>query len=322
MSGDEGGCIDDPNLDQPCENPQPTYPAQSGGIQLAAEYTFQGCMAPSSPWGDPDRDRDGIDDDCEFELAEQFQPRLALHWDDGDVTREPYFSVARGLYTNQIRIFYLLAYHRDLGSYFGITHHDGDNEFIIITVADAGGGLWRLQSAILSAHYDKWPFDGTRSWGYWQIEYPYTHQGRPLVYVAKNKHANFTSVERCGEGAWGFDTCDNNGRLQDLKTLSVDGLGRFYDRFWANNIGNGNNEWGSRLINCIGSFQTYQTSYDGQECFWTDDKFRGWTISSEPDSGPYRDPLWEFKVLIGFGCPGLGRLAAPVHFIATNPGQT
>jgi hypothetical protein len=251
----------------------------STGIQLLSEFTLTGCTTNLT--ADQDRDQDRVLDTCEYELANAFRPRLAFDTDDDNTDREPYWTVARHP-TQQgwMRIFYLPAYREDGGTpNGGFYAHQGDSEFIIIDVEHLGSAKWALRYATLSAHWQK-PTDDTATYGYDVLEFPETYRGRPRVWVAEDKHANYRSKSVCDSGAWYADNC-NNGR----------DVGETLEILQSANIGNSYNI-GQRLLDRV----TSRRGFPGVEYLWTGSNFRGWLNPSGDAAGPYSEPLVFFSL--------------------------
>lgn len=237
-----------------------------------------------------DEDEDGLNDACENTLAKVFQPSLRLFADE-DPGREPVYAVMRTGST-VVRIAYLLAYHRDLGTqggpnwayWFG---HSGDAEFIVIHVVEEDGA-WLLQSAYLSAHkgVHLWPYQVDRSgWvDYSDLSYVDNYRGRPKIWTSWGKHANYASMDDCE--AHPFDVCSGTYGYWD-DALVYQGLER--------NIGH----YTGQLMDCIAS--KTPDYYEAQECFWSTPPttFGGWYATEWGKFKPkaYRSTLLEF----GFG---------------------
>lgn len=95
-----------------------------------------------------DSDSDGLDDECEYQIASKFAPRLIFEANDYARGRETYWASHRkyacgGWYTTDglhaycsgyiwvIRVAYLLGYYSDGGP----QAHKGDSEFLILEAA-------------------------------------------------------------------------------------------------------------------------------------------------------------------------------------------
>lgn len=263
--------------------PPPYDPnAPTEGIQLLAEYSFASCTTNLYP----DVDTDGIRDDCEGRLAKAFEPFMRFSVNDGGVSREPYWSARRGP-DGEIHIFYLISYHRDYGSYFGVSGHYGDSEFVILRLVELQtGALWAVRSATLSAHWGT-AGESSATHNYSNLEFSGMPRSRLIVWVAENKHANYNNVYSCDEGSYYTDTCDDNYRSGFVP------MGVIEDA----NIGNAEvDSWGwptgrRKLKDCVPS-RVYANGH--YECFWGMPKFAGWLVSNWSQdglAGGYRKPL-------------------------------
>lgn len=250
---------------------------QPTGIQLPSQFTHTECTTNLST----DQDLDRILDPCEYQLALAFRPRLAFDTDEDNADREPYWAVARhATQPGWLRIFYLIAYREDGGTpNGGFTAHQGDSEFIIIDVEHLGAAKWALTRATLSAHWQK-PTDNTATYGYDVLEFPESFRGRPRIWVAEDKHANYRSKSVCDAGAWYADNC-NDGR----------DTGETLDILASANVGN-SFHIGVRLLDRVTSRQ----GYPGIEYLWTGTSFRGWLTPSGDGSGPYSESLVFFHL--------------------------
>lgn len=262
-----------------CDEPISGGGGSSGptGIQLASEFTLEGCTTNLTA----DQDQDRVLDTCEFELANAFRPRLAFTTDDDNTDREPYWTVARHpTEQGRIRIFYLPAYREDGGTPSGgFTAHQGDSEFIIIEVGHLGSARWALINATLSAHWQK-PTDYTATYGYDVLEFPESYRGRPRVWVAEDKHANYRSKSVCDSGAYYFDNCDNGRDVgETLEILQSANIGNSY-------------HIGERLLDRV----TSRRGFPGVEYLWTGSDFRGWLNPTGAAAGPYSEPLVFFNM--------------------------
>lgn len=156
-----------------------------------------------------DADADGLDDDCEHELAFWFMPRLWFHADESGPERLPHYAVKNhGFAARTVQILYLDNYYEDAGI---ITGHDGDSELQIIEVHHSDG-RWYVDWVYLSAHRTS-VCDSSAWYSYDQLEYdtgtdkPNAFRGWPTIYVAEDKHATYNSLERCDRGCLYLDRC-------------------------------------------------------------------------------------------------------------------
>lgn len=275
MEDDTAGCT--PGVVCASEGVTTSMTTSGWGYSLSDATTYLACTSNLSG---NDRDHDGLRDDCEYTLASTFRPYLQVSSRDGTLARQSYWAVKRTDKEGRIRVFYALGYHRDGGTNrVGFLPHLGDSEFIILTLDYMGANRWMLYSAVLSAHYGS-PFEATRSWGYSQMEYPETFRGRPRVWVAEEKHANWTTKVRCNEGAVALDTCNNNGTMEHTMVS------------WGRNLGGSYNFGNNQLIDC-----TTHYGYSREECFWSRHDFAGWHSPAwyELTSISYRASLLSFE---------------------------
>lgn len=191
--------------------------------------------------------------------------------------------------------FYLFAYHRDPGApnWFDSYAHNGDSEFVILKIRNPFAGQntegwystkWELETATLSAHWQQ-STEATATYGYSSLEYFDAYRGRPRVWVARDKHANYRSKSVCDWGAYYTDTCDDNTAAGTLEVHP--------DR----NIGN---HWlpdgtvGTHLN--YGSYSVHYSweLYSQQENFWFFEKFGGWLVG-HPKAEGYKYSLEFFR---------------------------
>lgn len=198
------------------------------------------------PGATGDADVDGLNDQCEYEVAATFRPTLLMSRYEDPVCRakEPYWAASKEPYSGAdpfnhdlgyatIKIFYAIGYHWDCGSpsaycAFWCSGHAGDSEFIILEVSHVGSGKWELARAILSAHFntstdESLLFDASNlEYSPWDV-----YKGKPQIWVALNKHGNYGSQSRCDRGAHYTDTCDDSFDDGDAASaLSNANLGR------------------------------------------------------------------------------------------------
>ena len=219
-----------------------------------------------------DSDSDGLDDECEYQIASKFAPRLIFEANDYARGRETYWASHRkyacgGWYTTDglhaycsgyiwvIRVAYLLGYYSDGGP----QAHKGDSEFLILEAAYIPSeDKWKTSRVWMTAHYGSDPSDNSRWWYWSQLEYPVTENGLPNIWVSQGKHANYPTESDCDSGGFFFsDFCDRD------VTESV-GILR------GRNLG----ELNAKLVNC--TFSAIPSQHPGQECFWTEQYFDGW----------------------------------------------
>jgi len=273
----QAGCID---ID--------SFPSSPGAF---ISYTVTGpeCFDEG---GHTDADLDGLSDFCEKNLAEAFAPELALAYANVDpATREPRW-VARPAGSNRVLIAYLLGYHLDYGSanaicdfeigglIEGCQGHPGDSESIGMLVKyDSGSHHWVLEYLYLSQH-DTYQTIASGTKGYPAVTYPNEKGGRPRVFVATGKHANYATVSECDSGGqFGVDSCSPD-RFEVVRTGEPYNLGSEAVKF----------------VNCVASDHPVYSQYGYSECYWTAPKFAGWT-GAEPASDGNRSRLIYFGFL-------------------------
>jgi len=294
-------CEDDPT--QPgCETgPQPPPPGQQVGYKLPSGMTWRDCRQRAP---EQDYDQDGFHDRCEYELAFAFRPLLAISPYDDGAGREPYWSVQRATepgdggypYNPTLRIFYALAYYRDYGdpSWTGFTGHDGDSEFVILDIG-ASDSSFAMTGAFMSAHWGSADSESSEWRVYWDFSYHTpVYQGRPTIWVAQDKHANYYSGTACQIGGYkGSDNCDGAwwSATDQSRTIGV----------LANaNLGNQLTRKPPYGVAAQPTLPLCRKSRNFispvTECFWDPtDHFRGWrTESGSSKSSPYHKPLSYF----------------------------
>lgn len=234
-----------------------------------------------------DADHDGLDDGCEYALAEAFAPLLVGSPRDCIWTAEAraplaggYLFAARRAGTG-VRLAYLPAYARDCGwrdmaclrpgGRCGA--HTGDSELILLDVAPREDGQWMTTGVFLSAHC-LGGRDARCRWyrGSALGEFDWVSEragGAPRVWVARDKHAHYPSAAACRRGHWGRERCDRPGASFRFPVLTA-----------AQNIG-------SRAFprhgagGCVSALGLPAASglaaATGVECVWDVQRaFRGW----------------------------------------------
>ncbi|WP_164016810.1 hypothetical protein [Pyxidicoccus trucidator] len=227
-------------------------------------------------WGTgTDADRDGLSDDCEYQVALAFMPRFWFDTGESGYSRRPYFAVkSESFATRTLRIFYLDTFFEDTGV---TTGHDGDPEFQIFEV-HYSGGRWYLDSVYLSAHR-KSVCDSSAWYSYEQLEYDTSdsrnaYRGWPTLYVAEDKHATYNNLATCDRGCLSQDYCSK------YKTEMLDTSSKLV----ARNVGS----TAVPLIN--------QVLLNGKtERLLDDVEFKGWDDQwYRPNSQGYRRHLNDF----------------------------
>ena len=196
-----------------------------------------------------------------------------------DVRRDEYYVVMPGS-GNKVMIFYAFGYHRDLG-WNGIGDHNGDSEFVVFEIMPAfeSDRPWRLLRAYLSAHRNS---AGESSETITGGRMERDSSGRPLVWVAYKKHANYKSQSACDSGGYASrDSCDNNTRSTRFWVYQNGNLGQINHRTYPSPPG------------CAVPSRTLDTS--NKECYWNLGRFYGWQ-GSENGGGStgYQDILYDF----------------------------
>lgn len=180
------------------------YPGWTG-VYLGSDVSPARCYAENNPGGIVDSDRDWLADHCEYTIARAFAPQMVVSAHDGSAEAEPYWAATYFKSEGVVRLGYLLSYYADGGEHGWpqFTAHSGDSEFVMVEVKyNAQTQHWYFNQMWLSAHYDAEFFgiDGDRSeWvGADRTEWADEHSGgRPRVWVAEDKHANYRSYAAC-----------------------------------------------------------------------------------------------------------------------------
>lgn len=293
--GGDGGC--NPELaDTPCEPPPGEGNPGLWGAYIPSNGTMGSCTPnPGAPIPDvsEDADRDGVRDQCEYELAQAFHPQLQFDERDCNTTREPYwaanYQVAPVDGQPVITIFYAISYHYDCGSpvplcpFDKCEPHNGDSEFVVLEVSTVeyptyNGPHWYLKRATFSTHYAS-RYDGANTYAADDLEYANAAQfSNPVVWVASGKHSNYRSQTVCDAGGVSSDNCDRPLFRVGLETLPNANLGSL----------------SFQLINFVGS----RSGSPGVENMWSTDPnfpFLGWFPRSEGgDTTPYGKILRDF----------------------------
>lgn len=272
---------------EPGEQPTPLNPCvpRPGGIgeplprHIASGWSLDDCE--NTALGGGDTDGDGLNDQCESELAEAFAPAMMIDPDD-NVNRDEYYVVMPGS-GNSVMIFYAFGYHVDLGKpnppLKGYKAHKGDSEFVIFQIVGAvnRGDPWGLLYAYLSAHRGEGHgFNSSTLAGGWNLETD--SNGRPLVWIAMWKHANYISRDACNKGANRADDCSGNTNSTRFGVYSDGNLGQTDARTHTT---------------CAVPSRHSELSGRG-ECYWTSDTFYGWQIRTGEGAGAYADHLSDF----------------------------
>lgn len=274
-AGDEATLVSPPRSSVTPHLPMPDPCPTCDGVFLTGDAAdFNVCAVnPGS-----DDDHDGVSDVCEYKIAYAFAPRLYMSPTDNDTSREPYWAVKKALTPNRLVIMYMFAYHRDTGGWpYG---HNGDSEFAHCAVEyDWSDHRWKLLTCRLSAHYQT-PNDHTITYTWEQLQYTtdsygYHNRDNPVIWVSRDKHANYANQDECRR----WISQDNCGD---------DVLGPLFEVVGSRNIGSPQ----VQFKDCVTSVNV--AKYPGMECFWSyapghDGKFAGWM--GEGGDTPYRDIL-------------------------------
>jgi hypothetical protein len=275
-----------------CVGPGPDPSPNSPGEWLGEDFSDDVCIG-----GSTDLDGDELGDLCELRLAEAFAPEMVT-WSrhDGgtaeDIGGERYWAAR---YVNEISPFagmvmlvYMPAYYHDLGDpESGLTAHPGDSEIIVLYVRyNAATQHWVLKAAHLS-HHTTYGYEGsnfTNPNSSASMEYSGRAGGYPRVWVAKFKHANYSTRSNCTSGGFGgLDHCD---------TYQYSAKWRF-PVYSHHNVGS----YSTQFLNCV---QAEFRTGDHAECMWaTTGKFRGWLYHPDPQAGgtQHGSKLQEFGFL-------------------------
>lgn len=195
----------------PTEDPPPSDngPYPYAGRDLGVSFAY--CTSPA---GD-DTDSDGVRDSCEEKFAQKFAPVLKITTTDRCPNREPYWSVAKwDQQANSLKVMYLISYYRDCPRSTS-TGHAGDSEWIVLTAVASTEypTWWYTYSVTTSAHYGAPFVDDTKTTRF--DAYPEWYMGfyraKPVVWVALDKHANYTTASECNGAdfffGYGYDAC-------------------------------------------------------------------------------------------------------------------
>jgi len=183
-------------------------------------------------------------------------------------------------------LLYLPSYYVDLGTNHTLCSaagglcagHSGDSEAIALEIYfNEITQHWVLHKASYSVHTGYGTYVRTGGSQYpTSLSYDGKVGGRPQVFVAFGKHANYASQAQCDGGQMGFDNCLPNasrvlatGAQRNLGSITV------------------------KQIDCVYSSNPLYVGLGRQECYWQDIDFSGW-IGTEPDSDPHRDRLIAF----------------------------
>lgn len=226
-----------------------------------------------------DHDGDGLSTACELEFARRVAPTLVVHpggcnWDSASARIGGGYFFGVQPFDSVVRVAYLPAYFRDCG-WKGLKcwlprvdcePHDGDSEFFAVDLIRTGAGSWTINGIFLSSHCFGRYGKSCRWYRGKELEdFSFNDSGRPIIWVAEGRNANYPSSKKCDRGLHSIDTCDNNTATY---TFPVDA---------ARNIGS--RERPAFAAGCVDSSEVseVQVAHGTSECFWRLDRpFAGW----------------------------------------------
>ncbi|MEJ7758279.1 MAG: hypothetical protein WKF55_01675 [Gemmatimonadaceae bacterium] len=282
-------------------------PPRPTGVSIPSGKNYGDCFRPGYFDQTVDRDQDGVDDGCEYELAAAFRPQMVFMSDDCDTRRAPHFAVRQSNspdWGGVIYIFYALSYVYDCGPAFSCpilypdcNPHAGDSEWIILEVGPSPSGStapWALKYGTLSAH---WRTSAESTAGYpasalEDAEYSPAY-GAPRIWAAQNKHSNYRTENDCDEGGFAhFDNCDRpSGNYYTLDFESSHNLGH---------EGSGSEFIGSYPLTPVSDRITSTRHYT--EFYWESDRpFCGWSYYNAACAGAYYESLQAYGFALGGG---------------------
>jgi hypothetical protein len=236
------------------------------GIWVGANVGLSRCYDPTG-MRVTDVDQDHFEDWCEQWIAYTFRPMLRPNRYDCDLRTEPAYGVKYFPSTGIIRIAYLFSYYEDCGNdfYTGCSlsqpwtgdcrGHEGDSEFMILDLRyNASIDHYVVDRAFMSAHFGSGGESSTNT-PYYNLEYPVggKYQGYPRVWVARGKHGNYPTMNRCNSGgAVGSDSCEAN--FTDTRMEFI----------FSRNVGSAVHH----MLNCTLAKPEMQYFRPGTECYW------------------------------------------------------
>lgn len=131
-----------------------------------------------------------------------------------------------------------------------------------------------LTQAMLSQHGAYQVLEASDSGYVNALAYPVHIGAAPRIWVAYRKHANYPTLKSCDNGAFmNLDLCQAPFSYEPI------GVG-----------GNGNlGSSAQPFIDCVSSTNPLYLG-NGQECYWTAERFSGWQFTT-PDCAGYRGIL-------------------------------
>lgn len=246
-----------------------------------------------------DEDHDGLSTTCEEALAAAFAPELLADpadclWDRaGDRLAGAYLHAVHPLSAtgDSVRLAFMPAYQRDCG-WRGLQRvlrlgrenaHAGDSELILLDVRRDRPGTWRTVGVFLSAHCFgrsdgrcRWFRESDLADFAWSDDRP----GAPLVWVARDKHANYPSRASCESGHWFQERCSGTPKAY-----------RFPVAHPHQNVGSrGRPRFGAE--GCVPAeglpLPVPESTAGAIECLWSRSaEFRGWRRDHPGSARPY-----------------------------------
>jgi hypothetical protein len=199
-----------------------------------------------------DADYDWLDQNCELTLATRFAPLMKFHSQIETCPHwQPYWAAKVFNEIRRVRIAYMPAYHQDCGQ----NPHHGDAEFVTVQLLhDIGSNHWMVEAMWTSAHYRAsigGISDDRSVWGPWNtLEYADRARGRPVVWVAPRKHANYRTADECARKEYSNPISDCDSRYwyprpfpvhadRNAGSRHADLLGCVYAQAGGQNAGSG-----------------------------------------------------------------------------------
>jgi len=281
--------IPDDGLNNAPNDPYPAAP----GVWLGDTVTAATCFADQnraivqSGTLINDADKDWLADNCEYDLAYAFAPRMLFDFGEPCPVGEPYWAAKYFPQSGVVRIAYLPSYWDDCGEpilgFIG-NDHSGDSEYILLEVGfDAGTRHWVFRQMWLSAHSGE-PTDHSEWVPSSVAEFKYHAGSRPNVWVSLTKHANYKSFAACNysviiNSVGTTETCGDPTYVASLQPI------RFPTKA-SHNLG-------SRFAGtqCVPSEVPPRAGNGRKECYYYHygvpliDRFCGWTTSSAQYGG-------------------------------------
>lgn len=278
--------------------PPPPYVPPNMGVSIPSGMRYTDCYRPGVFDSVTDRDRDGVHDLCEYELAVAFSPQLMMDGNDCDARRFPHFAVRQAqtsVWGGVIVIFYAMSWVDDCGD----AGHHGDTEFIIVEVGPSTYATyrpWSLKFATLSAHWRSYWNDQTAGYAAQDLEDAVGSPGfgPPRVWVARSKHANYRTHAVCNSnGMFVTDDCRNSyttglvfGPDQNLGSTNYNLVGGPYSPVVKNVIS-------------ITHQETYWVKQTYVDMFHSlrlnDARFCGWLARNGDCAGSYEESLSAYR---------------------------